>query len=293
MATATSNLVHDNSTLANFQAWAQFIFNTFNTTAGWTQTTDTGQTAPSAATSVGTFYFIFKMSDALQTSCPTFVKITYGTNGTTVKVTVQVGQGTDGAGNLTGATTNTIGNNLTANQGVSTFPCYASGDSGSIRILMWQSGSQNTGFLFGVERSKNASGANTAGYVSFIAGDANNGQSSTFWSFQQLVAGNVNPSPNWRTTNNGGLACTLNVWNVSGNFNGAVAAYPVIPLLGSPGNPLLDWLGCAFQDVTEGATNIIVSIYGANHNYISTKQGVFSSAGLNGTGFQAILMRYE
>lgn len=288
MATATSNLVHDNSTLANFQAWAQFIFNAFNTTAGWTQTTDTGQTAPSAAASVGTFYFIFKMSDALQTSCPTFVKITYGTNGTTVQLTVQVGQGSNGSGTLTGAVSNVVGNTITTNESITTYPCYASGDSGSIRIFMWQSASQDTGFLFGIERSKNNSGGNTAGYVTFISGGAT-GASPAQWAFLHLLAGIPNASPNYTGSN--GWFITGNP-NVSLNYNGTTAAMPFIPFVGFPDNPMLDWCCAAFQDVTEGATNITVSMYGANHNFVTSKRTDLSRV-MSINGNVAIMMRYE
>lgn len=292
MATATSNLVHDNSSLANFKAWAQFIFDAFNTTAGWTQTGDTGQTAPSAAGSVGTYYFLFNMADSLESSCPVFVKVTYGTNGSTVQFTVQVGQGSDGSGNLTGATTSAGRNGLTSNQGVSTFPCFASGDSGSIRILMWQSGSLSTGFFFAVERSKDATGANTADYVTYVSGDSNSTPAGTNWNFQSLVAGNPNAAPNLCTLSNGGLI-TLNIWNVSQFFNAQVAAFPCIPMVGYPGNPMLDVCGCAYQDVTDGATSITVTMYGGSHNFIAVKQNVFSKAQLNTTGQQAILLRYE
>lgn len=292
MAIATSNLVHDNSTLANFQSWAQFIFNAFSVTAGWTQAADTGQTAPSAAASVGSFYFIFKMADALQATCPVFVKISYGTNGTTVQFAVQVGQGSNGSGTLTGAVSNNVGNSLTTNEGVSTFPCYASGDSGSIRIFMWQSGSQNTGFLFGVERSKNASGVNTAEYVTFLAADANSNSGNFFWAWQHLLAGNVNPQPTLTGSGVAGWPIIAPPPGGTLNFNGTTAAIPFLPLPGKPGNPLLDWAGTAYGDVVEGQTNITVSIYGANHNYISTKQNLFSN--LYNQGFKvALLMRYE
>src|SRR5512146_67373 len=190
MATATANLVHDSSTLANLQSWAQFIFDGFNTTAGWTQTSDTGQTAPSSASSLTTsYYFLFRMADGLQTSCPVFVKITYGASATSVQFTISVGQGSDGAGSLTGAVSDVPGNGLTTNQGVATFPCYVSGDSGSIRFMMWQSNTANTCRVFGIERSKNSSGSNTGDYVTFINADANANNTNN-WKFQQLVSGN-------------------------------------------------------------------------------------------------------
>jgi len=293
MATSTANLVHDNSSLANFKAWAQFISNAFST-FGWTQTADTGQVnwATIAAVPSNTYvYEIWKMADTLQTTCPVFVKVGYGYNGTTVRYQVSVGQGSDGAGNLTGAVAGPyLSSDATSNNGVTTYPCYASGDTGSFRCMMWQTGTNNNCCVLGIERSKDSTGANTGSYVSLLTGCANDAYTS-LWSYQQLMAGNSNPTNNLVSSGGGwpypaiGSGATL-------NYNGTTGALPLVPQVGYADNPQLDWCGAAYGDVVEGATNITVSIYGSNHNYVSTKQSYLARAGgtINAIG---ILMRYE
>jgi hypothetical protein len=292
MATATSNLVHDNSSLANFKAWAQFLFDGFNSVAGWTQTTDTGQTAPSAAGSVGTYYFLFKMADALQASCPVFVRVAYGTSGTSVGFSVNVGQGSDGSGNLTGATTAAFGSPFSTNEGATTFPCYVSGDAGSIRFMMWQSNSINCCTVFVIERSKDSSGASTASYASLLFGQAQTSNTGSF-AFVSLLAGNPNPTPNYASVGGNQSGWPSQGVPVSLSYNGNVAAVPIVPLVGYPDNPMLDAC-CAYSgDVTEGAI-VTVSIYGSNHSYIASKQGTLSHpAGGTADVYNAILMRYE
>ena len=71
MATATSSVVCDNSSLANFQAWVAAIWSAFGT-FGWAQTADTGQSAnpPAAVPSSAYVYQIFKAADAAATATP-------------------------------------------------------------------------------------------------------------------------------------------------------------------------------------------------------------------------------
>lgn len=78
--------------------------------AGLVQTSDTGQidvttvVKPAVNTLIG--YFVFRFADALQSTSPVFIRITVTTAGAAgypPTFTFRVGQGTDGAGNLTGA----------------------------------------------------------------------------------------------------------------------------------------------------------------------------------------------
>lgn len=94
---------------ASFRAWIQVVIDTL-TAAGLARTTDSGQinveavTRPTAAnTIVG--YAVWRMSDPLQSVAPVFIKTSFGSGGTSgyPRLTIDVGSGSDGAGNITGA----------------------------------------------------------------------------------------------------------------------------------------------------------------------------------------------
>jgi hypothetical protein len=286
MATATSNVVCDNSSLANFKSWAQFISNFF-TTAGWTQTADSGQVNWGTIASVPSsayVYEIWKAADSQASTTPIYVKMSYGFSTSSPRAEIQVGTGSDGSGNITGATTGVFQftPNMT-NQGGTLYPCYASGDAGEIRFMMWQSNA-TVEVVFGVERSKDSTGAKTTDYFTLLIASSPTAQ------YQQTILGAlVSPREfNWITVG------TTNA-SVTENFNGTTAANPVFPLIGKLGNPMLGFCVATGADVAEGAS-VTVSIYGANHTYIATKNGSIASIGrlaTSGSNFMAVLMRYE
>lgn len=284
MSTYTANCVHDNSSLANFQQWAQAIY-TALTNFGWVQTSDTGQTDPASAASVPTsayYYFIFKSTGPMSSSCPAFVKVYYGYNATTVCLQVQFGLGSDGAGNLT-TPSNVTTNYFNSNQGIATYPCYFSGDADEFRAMLWQSGVANTGYAFGIERAKDSSGANTSTYFTCLAADSGN-IGGTYWNQQSL-------GPAMGTSPFFGGGWTAPAVLVSLSFNSVVGAIPIIPFAGAPGNPMLGFM-CAYNgDVGEGQI-VTVSAYGAAHSYVVSKQGHFTYV-TSGSSSGALLMRYE
>jgi hypothetical protein len=288
MATATSNVVSDNSSLANFKSWAQFISNFF-TTAGWTQTTDTGQVNWGTIASVPSstyVYEIWKAADSQASTTPIYVKVEYGFSSTQVGIRITTGTGSNGSGTLTGATMGpyVIANGTTANQGGTTYPCYASGDAGEIRFMMWQSNT-TAEQIFGIERSKDSSGAKTTDYFSLLATGANS--SGSFVQQTTLAALVTLREQNWVA-----VACS-NASNTE-TFNSTTAANPVFPLVGKLGNPMLGFCMTTANDVAEGAS-VTVNIYAANHTYIATKLGSISNMSKFTTSGSstAALMRYE
>lgn len=96
--------------LTIWRAWAQEMMDAF-TAVGLVQTSDTGQLVPSTATPGGvsttTGYQMWRFSDAAQATDPVFLKIGFGRSGnsTTPRLTIQVGQGSNGSLTLTGITT--------------------------------------------------------------------------------------------------------------------------------------------------------------------------------------------
>lgn len=103
------------TTDAKFRTWVQAVHDAV-AASGMIQTTDTGQINPvtvarptAAVTLAG--YEIWRFNDALQNTAPIYVKLSYYTgnnaSGNNPSTRVQVGRGSDGAGNLTGLNTGT------------------------------------------------------------------------------------------------------------------------------------------------------------------------------------------
>lgn len=108
MTTALVNEIHRNSTDAEFRAWGLAI-STALSTVGLVQTADTGQVnwttvvKPAGASTIAG-YEVWRFNDAQQSGAPIFLKVEYGSAAaaTSPRVTITVGQGSNGSGSLTG-----------------------------------------------------------------------------------------------------------------------------------------------------------------------------------------------
>ena len=303
MATATSNLVCDNSSLANFQAWTSAIYNAFVTTCGWVQTADTGQAAnPIAAVPSSAYvYWIFRANDTQASTLPIFVKVELGFSATAPSIRMTVGAGSNGTGTITNIMTgfnatviSNNGNNL-ANQGATAYPCYFSGDAGEFRMLLWvTNATAGVTTHFGIERSKDATGAKTTAYfTALFCSSASNANSSN--RRQQTTLSSLSVT----TYETIWVTCGLSTNSNTAAFGGTVAAFPVFPVLGQVGNPMLGHMVALAADVGDGATVTVASMYGSTHTYVSCKSGGTSSGfqflGLTSVlgASSALLMRYE
>jgi len=310
MATSQQFLVCDSSTLANFKSWAQAISTMF-TTAGWTQTSDTGQVNWSSIASVpgsGAFvYEIWRANDGLGFT-DYYVKIEYGnvsgTNCPSIRLTM--GIGSNGAGTLTGFITNTYNVNFssfTPASSTTTYECNFSYATGRFAAMMWRNGPGNSQQFFAFERSVNASGTYVGTSVTMlVCGAASGSFSASVPAIQQSILFGVGTSPalanSSRTNalgNSSGWNCRLCVTSTS-LLNGNVAMDTVAPLTGYN-----DWgltvAGVALgSDVIEGTT-FSTTLYGATRTYMVTKAGPFSGAAgpcvTAGTGSAALLMRFD
>src|SRR5215472_2350460 len=235
MSTSQQFLVCDSSTLANFKQWAQAI-SSFFATAGWIQTSDTGQVNWSSIASVpgsGAYVFeIWKPGDALTVF---YVRIEYGNNGSTnsPSLRLSLGTGTNGAGALTGFATPVFSTNVstfTAPSTTTQYECDFAGGPGYIAVMMWRNGVNNCQQLFAIERSLNGSGAYTGTYATlYVAGWGN----ATYVSNgQQTLHFSVGAGPN---APNGNL--TIGGWFTRGfgastSFNGSLAIDTAAPMIG-------------------------------------------------------------
>ena len=109
MTTATTTTVIDHTSDAGFRTWGT-EFNAQLTAIGLTNTTDTGQinwtTVTRAAANTAAGYEIWRFTDTLQATTPIFMKIEYGTgySANFPQIWITVGQGSSGAGAITGVT---------------------------------------------------------------------------------------------------------------------------------------------------------------------------------------------
>jgi hypothetical protein len=249
-------------------------------------------------TSVNAYYEIWQANDAGAVLTPIFIKMEYGTTAGP-SIQLLIGTSSNGTGTITGTTMHSnaiynITNTNYASNGSTTIPCFASGNAGEIRFLLWQ-GSATLGTIFGIERGKDSNGniITTTGsppataYFSFLSCSTATPVTSLY---QSAILGNLAAATdtNWSTF-------CASAGSASENFNGTTASQPVWPLVGFLGNPMLGFGCCVGADVGEGAT-VTVSIYGSNHTYLATKTGTafptigrFTTAG----SASAILMRYE
>lgn len=300
-ATSTGVFVSDNSSLANFQSWAGAIHSAF-IAFGWVQTSDTGQTVPSAAVAVPSstyLYVIYKANDSLASTQPIYVKFAYGFSSTSPRIQFTVGLGSNGSGTITSPMNGQpweITEDET-NHGSTTYNCWFSGDAGDFRMYLWQSTTTNLATFFDISRSVNSSGVATADYFTSLSASAG-------------FTGGTNGRPlQTEESNSYNYTAQEGWWGVgcpsagTGFDNGTVAALPIFPLIGKVGNPLLDVMGACASDVSDGATVTVASLYGGTHTYIAVNRATNGAANnfsaaltKGGTGTQttmAFLMRYE
>lgn len=108
MSNSTAGLVINHSTDAAFRVWGSAI-NAALAAVGLTQTSDTGQvnwtTVTRAGTNADAGYEIWRFNDTSQASRPIFLKVRYGTSSAAdrVRFRIDVGEGSNGSGSLTGA----------------------------------------------------------------------------------------------------------------------------------------------------------------------------------------------
>ena len=277
MATSQISNYPDCSTLANFKAWAQFISNFF-TTAGWVQGSDSGQvnwgTIASVPTAAGTFE-IWKSGDTVSPATTIYIRVDYFSSSNVPQVRWQVGtNNTDGAGNLMTPYSSQITQGAYAADSSNLYPCFASGDTGSMRIVMFENGStsypgQQQPFGFFVSRDYSTAGVAQGNYVHLVwlngPGASPIAQTQTVFN---PTTGGYTPLD---TSVQAVLACLPFAYNASGSFGSSVCVSPVFPFIGSLGNPNPNHFIGRIFDFPDSA-NVQMSVFGTNHNYIVWNQ---------------------
>lgn len=176
MTTATTATVLDDSSDAAFRTWVAEIITQLVTTCGLTQTADTGQintatvTRPAINTAAG--YVILRFNDTLQSTAPIFMKMEFGSAGTTStpQIWLTIGTGSNGSGTLTGPLSTRVATNAGVVAGSTTTSftsrfCYNS--TFGVAWMAWKQNANTTasanGFTGGfyLARSHDNTGAAT------------------------------------------------------------------------------------------------------------------------------------
>jgi hypothetical protein len=291
-------LVCDNSTLANFKGWASAI-SAFFATAGWTQSSDTGQVNWSTISTVpGSSAYVYEVWEPNDGLTNFYLKVEYGnqssTNCPTVRLTISTG--TNGAGTMTGYVLgpyNTNTTSYTAPSPSTTYECDFSGAAGRIGTMLWRNGINSCQQFFGVERSLNSSGAYTGTHVTLLtAGNSSNATGTQ----QSLVFGvGVAPAVASVGTSWTGWACRSACATAPGAaaaFNGAIPMDTVAPAVGFFDFPLTAAGLGMINDFAEGVT-FVVTLYGSTRTFMPSKNGPFSSMFIGHNGGSALCMRYD
>lgn len=255
---------------ATYRAWIQSVHDAL-AAAGLVQTADSGQiniatvVRPAASSAApGSGIEVWRFNDSLQATAPLFVKIGYGVTGTAPPTSpvlfVQVGKGSDGAGNLTGLLVGTTGMR-TVNRGQSltagslTFASHADGTMALVTDSVSPADTFRS-FGFVVDRWRNADGTpNGEGILYMAQGSA--------WEFIPVEYATalfeIGPSPSALTPVSASAGASL--------FKGETLAYPIYPVLGYPRAAAS--LGAVLIVVGDVGPNVAfqLPLFGANHTF--------------------------
>jgi hypothetical protein len=279
--TSQQQLVCDSSTLANFKQWAQAI-STFFSTAGWVQTSDTGQVNWSSIASVpgsGAYvYEVWKPGDALTVF---YVKIEYGNvSGTNCpSLRLSLGTTTNGAGTLTGFNFGPVNTNMSAFTPPSTttqFECDFSGSASRICVMMWRNGTGNCQQFFGVERSVDGTGAYTGTYATlWTAGLCPNAHNTSQRSLVFAIGAGPN-MPNGQSATGSWVVRFMST-TAQTSFNGSIPFDLSSPSVGYYDYPCTIAGMISGLDISEGVT-FTATLYGTTRTYMPSFAGPFANA---------------
>jgi hypothetical protein len=259
--TSQQFLLYDNSTDANYRSWGSAISAAISA-MGWAQTADpqinwTTVTSPAS----GAFnYEIWKPGDALTAF---YLKVGYGSSTGSPKgcrLTMQIGTGADGSGNLTGYTTSVFEGTTASLASGNTVKaeCDFSGDTNRLGLMLWRTYTAPT---YCVERTKNTDGTDSSDGVTIVAAGSNAATGGHQTVFFASGAGIATAAKNYIALSSGNNASQA-------EFNN-VPVSPCFPSFGRYLNPLTTVAFVHSQDVAEGCL-FSTTLYGATRTYLAT-----------------------
>lgn len=302
MSAASFTIAFDQTSDATYRAWVNAI-HTQVTALGWVQTADTGQlnlstgTRAATATSGGN-YLIYRTNDG---NTPIYVKLSFTGTATTLPcIGMQVGLGTDGAGNITGTQATELwyqGNNTASDTVART--CVISGDTGRLGLAInLNATSVQNSRVYVVERARDASGAvlTDGSFVACVLGGTSTSfrapsDSTTRWGYAQYVPASGGTPP---YEINGFCALVTNAAAGSSSYGGNAAACTWVPFAGGGKNPAIAFHVCAPADAPARDTTTSITVYGTARTYYSLGPNFPQSAAMLGaTAATRLLILYE
>jgi len=238
---------------------------TLNTNYAAAETT----TYPPANAANTAVWEIWTPTDALSGTYPYYLKIWYGAAvGDTPQIWLQLGNGTDGSGNLTGNTTIPYYCTINDNGGNSSnlYASFASGDSSRVSFALFDNAGGNGNIVFSVERSKNNSGADTAIYAHIIQMGTYNSQAGAPRRQQALFPAG-SPYGLVGVAETSSWLAAVPATATSFSLGTTVGVSPVWPHLGCLGNPLLGVVVYMSADFADQVP-FTASLYGIPHVYL-------------------------
>jgi hypothetical protein len=287
MAISGFNSYPDNSTDTNFRAWGGGLSGAL-TAVGLAKTADTGQINWSTVThpsTVGVWsgYEIRQFSDSIGNNIVFKVEFGSGSGTATYPNTRWTfGNGSDGAGNITG---NTKMITLSMSSGTSTtqYPCWASSNGAYLTLCLWN-GYNGPPLVLSVGRTKDNSGNDTTDginivYITYAAA------SSTF------LPANGGGSP----VTNSWLHTAAPMGTGTGSYGTSLGVFPVYVSRGRADNPDMGAIVVFNNDFNGqyGSGAIFVEpFYGTNHTYQYCWMGNQWQPNGN-TQYASLALRYE
>ena len=277
----------------NFRLWGKALSDAF-AAVGLIKDTDAAQInwatvvkPPDVNTMMG--YEIWRFNDgATQTACPVYFKIQYGGGSTATfpHIKLQVGQGSDNAGSLTGtvATEKTFGCVASSS---TLYSCFISSDTGRINVAMFVGGSSSIPWAFCIERLKDDNGNPTTTGVNIIIFGGSAGVGLIAQQYLPLSGAAYPATP---ATS---FMCAMPTAG-QGSYGNNVGLYPIYPNLGYAANPSLGALVYFTGDIAANGSMITVSLYGISHTFVTLGVNPASVTALNGnTTSHSLAIRYE
>lgn len=271
---------------------------------GAVQTSDTGQLTISSISSINNSNFgyqVYRFADSNQSTAPIFFRIEFTQyNNTSLGFNIQVGTGSDGAGNITGLTSPKMyfASNRYFTSGVQTGyisgDCAASGGAPRNARIAWtfvEGPNVLSGMFFSLERTVDASGNdNTLGYV-VNACLGNAASPSYVMSYTVPYSGLIGDYQR-------SMISAYNLSDASLAFGTQVGVLNVVPFSYQPFNPsknVLIYYSTDFPTLSTQVINLVSD--GQNHTYLALSNWpdttlrpgnyVYNNSVAN------ILMRYE
>lgn len=278
MTTVPISTAPDMTSDATFRTWGLAISNAM-AAIGWVKVTDAAQinwatvSKPSAAnTAAG--YEIWGMDDTLQATAPVYLKIEYGSGGSSATypgVWVTLGTGHNGVGALTGQVGTRYQVNSSGNTSVK--PSFFSGSGSRLTMALWYA---SFAIAIFVERSHDNTGADTSAGVMLVC----RGSQSALWHQYLPFSGNIPPGYN-------GLGCVAPS-SGNGTYMTNVFMYPIRCF--GPGE-LAPMNGCAAyfgEDIGPGQITA-TGWDGATHNFATLGATMGATPSYGGSTMWAVL----